>query len=273
MAEPTSAGEAKAMMAGNVPTAFVLSTLAGLSTAIGGVFMVLQRDLSYQKLGYWQGAAGGFMLCVSFIDLLPEVFHEGVSYLQSGALFALGVGIIAALKYFVPEPDLAILKRQEDENLRAVLWSGMLTALGIGIHNFPEGIAVFISTLQGIDIGLPLAIAIGLHNIPEGMAVALPIFFATKNKWRAVQMALLSGIAEPLGVLVVILFAKDGLSNETVGLMLSTVAGIMVALSVIELIPQAYEHSGGKGAVLSTIGGFAGMTAILKTIESFGLKV
>lgn len=238
----------------------------------GGLLMVLQKDLSYEKLGYWQGAAGGFMLCVSFVDLLPEVLSEGVAYWQSGLLFLLGIGVIAALKLFVPEPDLAVLKGK-DENLRAVLWSGLLTALGIGIHNFPEGIAVFISTLRGIEVGLPLAVAIGLHNVPEGMAVALPIYFATGNKWRAVQLALISGLAEPIGVLFVILFSKNIMTGEVVGLMLSTVAGIMVALSFLELVPQAVKHSGVKGAALSTTGGFLAMTAILKAIESVGLKV
>ncbi|KAJ8903339.1 hypothetical protein NDN08_004447 [Rhodosorus marinus] len=255
-----------------VGTAFMLSTLAGLSTGIGGLLMVYQKDLSYEKLGLWQGAAGGFMLCVSFVDLLPEVFDTGVSYISSGLLFSVGVGVIAALKYLVPEPDLTKLGA-EDENTASVLWSGILTAFGIGIHNFPEGIAVFISTLQGIELGLPLAIAIGLHNIPEGMAVALPIYFATQNKFRAFLISLISGLAEPLGVLLVILFSRGVLDKEVVALMLSTVAGIMVSLSVFELIPQAVEHAGKKAATVTTIFGFLSMSALLVGVDHLGLKV
>ncbi|GJQ10321.1 hypothetical protein GpartN1_g2112.t1 [Galdieria partita] len=255
----------------NTPIALLLTTLAGISTGIGGILVVLQSNLSYPKLGIWQGAAAGFMLSVSAFDLLPEALEE-VSATHVLFSFITGALFFILLKLLIPEPDLSQVPLVEGtavdkQNLKQVLLSGFLVAMGIAIHNFPEGIAVCFASLKGIRFGIPLAIAIGLHNIPEGMAVALPVYFATRSKYKAIQIAFLSGLAEPAGVVLVVFFAKYFLTETFVAYLLAAVGGIMSSLSIIELVPQAWKYAGTRNGFLSITGGFLLMTLLLKTVS------
>lgn len=262
----------------NFPLALALSSLAGASTGLGGLLAVLQRDLSVHRLGIWQGAAAGFMLSVSIFDLGPSILDD-IDPFPAAVFFCIGGMIFALLKQYIPEPDmdvLALAKNNSDlSTSRDVLWSGLLTAAGISLHNFPEGIAVCVASLRGIEFGLPLAIAIGLHNIPEGMAVSLPLYFATKNKGYAIRMAFLSGMAEPAGVVFVLglIHLSGQLSKSSVAGAMSMVAGVMVVLSFIELVPQAVKHAGRQQAALSTGAGLVAMTLLLRILDWFGLGV
>lgn len=259
----------------NFPLALGLSSLAGAFTGVGGLLAVLQQDLSVQKLGIWQGAAAGFMLSVSFFDLIPTVL-EDLNYFPCIVFFIIGALIFTLLKYYIPEPELDnFLLKNDNTETKQVLWSGILTAAGISLHNFPEGIAVCVASLRGIEFGLPLAIAIGLHNIPEGMAVSLPLYFATRNKGYAVRVAFLSGMAEPAGVLFImgIIQLTGELTRSTVAAGMSAVAGIMVVLSVIELIPQAVKHTGRQNAFFSTLIGLLVMALLMRTLDYLGLGV
>lgn len=257
----------------NFPLALALSSLAGASTGLGGLITVLQRDPSVHRLGLWQGAAAGFMLSVSFFDLAPTAL-EDLDLFPAGMFFLIGAAIFALLKQYVPEPDMDVLLK-EDMDTREVLWSGILTAAGISLHNFPEGIAVCVASLRGIKFGLPLAIAIGLHNIPEGIAVALPLYYATRNKMYAVRIAFWSGMAEPAGVLfvLVLLHFSGELTRSAVAAGMSAVTGIMVVLSVMELMPQAVKHAGKKSGLGATALGLVFMTALMRTLDHFGLGV
>lgn len=255
----------------NTPVALLLTTLAGISTGIGGVLVVLQSSLSYPKLGIWQGAAAGFMLSVSAFDLLPEAL-EDISATHAFFSSITGALFFLFLKFLIPEPDLSQVSELQEtgidkQNLKQVLLSGFLVAMGIAIHNFPEGIAVCFASLKGIRFGVPLAIAIGLHNIPEGMAVALPVYFATRSKYKAIQIAFLSGLAEPAGVVLVVFFAKYFLTETFVAYLLASVAGIMSCLSIVELVPQAWKYAGTKNGFFSIAGGFLLMTLLLKTVS------
>ncbi|GJD10890.1 Zinc transporter ZTP29 [Galdieria sulphuraria] len=216
----------------NTPVALLLTTLAGISTGIGGILVVLQSSLSYPKLGIWQGAAAGFMLSVSAFDLLPEALEE-VSAAHVLFSFITGALFFILLKVLIPEPDLSQVPEIE-------------VAMGIAIHNFPEGIAVCFASLKGIRFGVPLAIAIGLHNIPE---------------------AFLSGLAEPAGVVLVVFFAKYFLTETFVAYLLAAVGGIMSSLSIVELVPQAWKYAGMRNGFLSITGGFLLMTLLLKTVS------
>lgn len=258
----------------NFSIALALSSLAGASTGIGGLMMVLQNDLSVHRLGMWQGAAAGFMLSVSFFDLAPSVLAD-LDLLPAIVYFAIGAAIFLALKQCIPEPDMDAFAKTSDSSVRKVLWSGLLTAAGISLHNFPEGIAVCMASLRGLKFGVPLAIAIGLHNIPEGMAVALPLYFATRDKYYAVRMAFLSGMAEPAGVLFVLaLITVTGtLTKSFISISMSAVTGIMVVLSLTELLPQAVRHAGKKDAAVATTLGLAVMTILLRAIDSLGFEV
>lgn len=135
----------------------------------------------------------------------------------------------------------------------------MLTALGISLHNFPEGVAVYLTALQGTAVGLPLAIAIAAHNIPEGMAVAAPIYHATGSRWQAFKWSLVSGICEPFGALVVGVTFRGLLTVDVVKTALAGVAGIMTFMCFHELLPQAYRHIDASAALRSNVAGMATM--------------
>ena len=150
---------------------------------------------------------------------------------------------------------------------RQVLMSGIVTAVGIGLHNFPEGIAVFLGSIKGLRVGVSLACAIALHNIPEGVAVALPVYFATESKWKAFRLAGFSGLAEPLGVIIVALLFPRSLSHEVLEGMLAGVGGIMAFLTLHEMIPLALEYAGHRQAIASVFIGMALMSVSLYFLE------
>jgi len=126
--------------------------------------------------------------------------------------------------------------------------TGYFTALVIGIHNFPEGIATFATALTDINLGIVIAIAIALHNIPEGLAVYVPIFYATGSKKTAFKFTFISGIAEPIGAIIAYLILMPFLDDSLLAMLLAFVAGIMVYISIDEIIPAA--HSYGKSHVV-----------------------
>lgn len=150
-------------------------------------------------------------------------------------------------------------KLKKKNELRRV---GIVTALGISLHNFPEGIAVYLSCLRGIEVGLPIAIAIAAHNIPEGMAVASPIYHSTKSKWEAIKYSLLSGICEPVAALIFGVFLSPYISEDFIHCLLAGVAGIMILVSLQELLPTAFKYLNPERAMISLTSGmiFIGVT-------------
>lgn len=270
-----SAGVSAAQIHANLPLALTLSTLAGLSTGLGALPVVLRREMTAERLGMWQGAAGGFMVAVSVADLIPAALQDLQPHLVLLSA-ATGATAFILLHTLLPEPDFSrLLPKSADKNTKSVMWSGLLTALGIALHNVPEGFAVAAASLRGVDFGVPLAIAIGLHNLPEGVAVALPVYFATRNRGTAVRFALYSGLAEPAGVLVMLLLLSiyGDITGEFLAGLLASVAGVMTSLSVVELFPQAFKQCGTRDALLYASAGFAAMVALLLAMESVGLAV
>lgn len=151
---------------------------------------------------------------------------------------------------------------------RQVLFSGIVTAIGISLHNFPEGMAVFLGSMKGLRVGINLAFAIALHNIPEGVAVALPVYFATQSKWQAFKIATLSGLAEPLGVIIVAYLFPSSLSPEVLEGLLGSVGGVMAFLTLHELLPLAFDYAGQKRAVQAVFFGMAFMSASLYFLQA-----
>ncbi|KAG4385268.1 hypothetical protein GLYMA_12G056900v4 [Glycine max] len=202
-----------------------LSSVGGFSTSIGALFVILSQAPSLKMLGLLQGFAAGLMLSISFFDLTHNALNS-LGFLRGNLWFFAGVIFFAVVAKFIPEPTVApptsdekkvgkegnkgIMKRRR----RQVLISGVVTAIGISLHNFPEGMAVYLGSMKGIRVGLNLALAIALHNIPEGVAVALPVYFATQSKWEAFKLASLSGFAEPLGVVIVACLFPTSLNPE-----------------------------------------------------------
>lgn len=153
------------------------------------------------------------------------------------------------------------------EAKRRVLLSGLITAIGIALHNFPEGVAVFLASMKSQAVGASLAFAIALHNVPEGVAVALPVYFATGSRMRGFMYAALSGLAEPIAVVVLALFFPSNLDRQLVEKLLAAVGGIMAFLSISELLPLAFEHAGRQRAVAALFVGMAVMSANLYILD------
>lgn len=266
-----------------VSMALLLSMIGGLSTSLGALLVVLRPTPKINRLGLLQGFAGGLMLCISFMDLAHNAINA-IGFFKANLWFFGGVVAFAAIATFIPEPTIgptvATKKAQEkkDDDFSAnkdlvkkrrkqVLFSGIITAVGISLHNFPEGIAVFLGSLKGLHVGISLALAIALHNIPEGIAVALPVYYATESKWQAFKYATLSGFAEPLGVILVAYLFPSSLSTETLEGLLGAVGGVMAFLTLHEMLPLAFEYAGHRKAVAAVFLGMAVMSASLQLLE------
>ncbi|KAL0550792.1 hypothetical protein IC582_009855 [Cucumis melo] len=266
-------------MASQVLVALALSLVGGFSTSLGALFVVLSGAPNLKMLGLLQGFAAGLMLSISFLDLAHNAINS-IGFLKGNLWFFAGVIFFAFVAHFIPEPTLGPVsdtKRRKDKDeggkdlmkkhRRQVLYSGIITAIGISLHNFPEGMAVFLGSIKGLRVGLNLALAIALHNIPEGVAVALPVYFATQSKWQAFKLATLSGFAEPLGVVIVAYLFPSSLSPEILEGLLGSVGGVMAFLTLHEMLPLAFDYAGQKQAVKVVFLGMACMSASLYFLE------
>jgi len=217
-----------------------LTFLAGLSTGIGSLFALFIKDFKKSYLQFSLGLSAGVMVYVSFVELLGASIEE-IGFLKGNLAFFAGIFFIMLIDYLIPHDYLEEHVKSDFKD-KKLLSAGMMTTLGIAIHNFPEGLAVFMSSIGDIKLGIALAVAIAIHNIPEGIAVAMPIYFATKSRKKAFWYSLLSGIAEPIGALVGILFLSPFLSVSFMSFLLAFVGGIMVFISFDELLPLAFQH-------------------------------
>lgn len=208
------------------------------------------------------------MLYISLVELLPE----GVDGLEEAGVagaamwgpvaFFAGVLLIAVIDRFVPED---INPHEEPRTVGSIRMRkvGVITALAIAIHNFPEGFATFFVALQDVSLALPLAFAIAIHNIPEGIAVAVPLREATGKKWAAAGWAALSGLAEPVGAIIGYIFLKPFLGPASLGITFAVIAGIMVFVSLDKLLPTAIATGRHHAAVYGVVGGMAVMAVSL----------
>lgn len=268
------------LMDSQVLVALGLSFIGGLSTSLGALLVVVNQAPNMKVLGLLQGFAAGLMLSISFLDLAHNAMNS-IGFLRGNLWFFAGVIFFAIVSGFIPEPTLApssdvkSKKKNGDEggkdimkkHRRQVLFSGIITAIGISLHNFPEGMAVFLGSIKGLRVGLNLALAIALHNIPEGVAVALPVYFATHSKWKAFKLATLSGFAEPLGVIIVAYLFPSSLNSEVLEGLLGSVGGVMAFLTLHEMLPLAFDYAGQKQAVKAAFFGMAFMSASLYFLE------
>jgi ZIP family zinc transporter len=261
----------------NVWLAFGLSLFAGLSTGIGGVIALLTRKVNTRLLSLALGFSAGVMIYVSFMDILPEgrkilMAARGDvtgSWLAILGFFA-GMLAFALIDHLIPEdknPHEPCLPRdfecEERENASALRRSGLMAALAIAIHNFPEGLATFSAALQNPQSGIAIAAAVAIHNIPEGIAVAVPLTYATGSKVKGFLHALLSGLTEPLGALVGYLVLAPFLTDTLMGLLFAFVAGIMVFISLDELLPTARAYAEEHLAIYGVVLGMAVMAVSL----------
>lgn len=241
----------------NVLAALGLSLFAGLSTSIGGLIVLTLKKVNAKVLSLALGFSAGVMIYVSFVEILPEAGRYMESYYGQGkgdwisflAFFG-GVFLIAIIDKLVPEKSNPHEPQNAEffdvcnlgANSAALIKTGKLTALVIAIHNFPEGLATFFAAINDPSVGIAIAIAVAIHNIPEGISVAMPIYCATGNKKKAFGMSLLSGLAEPIGAILAYLLLAPFMNDAIFGIVFAATAGIMVYISLDELLPSAREY-------------------------------
>ena len=264
----------------NILFAFGLTLFAGLSTGIGSALAFFTKKTNTKFLAISLGFSAGVMIYVSMVEIFVKAKDSLVaglglktgSWVTVAAFFG-GMLLIAIIDKVIPNEenphhlqsveDMAESKTQSDDKL---MRTGMFTALAVGIHNFPEGLATFISALQEPSIAIPIAVAIAIHNIPEGISISVPIYYATGDKKKAFKYSFLSGLAEPIGALVGYLILMPFLNDMMFGIIFAMVAGIMIYISLDELLPSAQKY----GEHHLSIGGLmAGMAVMAVSLLLF----
>ena len=279
--------------------AMLLTLFAGFSTAIGSIIAFFSRKDDLRVLSLGLGFSAGVMIYISFMEILPTALKDFKNYYNSHwaellglACFFGGILISLLIDKLIPEDvnphepkeDLSELKicplpqkgqnppkfhpgeKLHQINTKALKRTGIFTALAIAIHNFPEGFATFISSLDNLTLGIAIAIAVAIHNIPEGLAVSLPIYHATGDKKKAFIYSALSGLAEPLGAFVGALILLPFIGDLTLAISFAVIAGIMVFISLDELLPAAKTYDKAHDSLYGLIVGMAIMALSLNLL-------
>lgn len=264
------------METGNFWFAFGLTLFAGLSTGIGSALAFFTKSTNTRFLSVSLGFSAGVMIYVAFVEILqkaklsmlPDYGEKLASWYTVLAFFA-GILLIALIDKLIPShenpheirkvEDVASNKNRDPKLVRM----GLFTALAIGIHNFPEGIATFMAGLTDPTLAIPIALAIAIHNIPEGIAVSVPISYGTGSKKKGFILSFLSGLAEPVGALLAWLILMPFLDDNLFGFIFAAVAGIMVFISIDELLPTAREYGLHHHSIYGFLAGMAVMALSL----------
>ncbi len=273
-------GVRKALEASSVIFAFSLTLFAGLSTGIGSLIALYSKRTNTKFLSFALGFSAGVMIYVSFVEIWGKAKESLVSalgtgtgnWVTAGAFFA-GMFLIAVIDKLVPSAEnphearkveeLTDETRAEVQKKGKLMRMGLMSALAIAIHNFPEGLATFTSALKEPSLGIAIAVAIAIHNIPEGLAVSVPIYYATGNRKKAFWYSFLSGVSEPAGALLgYVLFARF-FNDVTFGILFALVAGIMVFISLDELLPTAREYGESHISIYGLVSGMIVMAVSL----------
>ncbi len=242
----------------------LLTSLAGVSTGVGSLFAFCVKRQQRAWLYFSLGLSAGVMIYVSFVELLHSAI-AGVGFIAANSAFFAGMFFILGIDFLVPHYFIDEKVRPGDKD-KKLLSAGTFTMIGIAIHNFPEGLAVFMSAMGDVRLGIALAVAIAVHNIPEGIAVAMPIYYATGSRQKAFWYSLLSGVAEPAGAVIGIVFLRPFLSPAVLSLSLAFVAGIMIFISFDEILPLSYQDEKGHLAMAGVILGMFMMALSLHLI-------
>lgn len=261
----------------NVIFAFSLTLFAGLSTGIGSALALLTKKTSTRFLSVSLGFSAGVMIYVSFVEIFAKA-KEALSSALGPRMgtwatvggFFFGILLIALIDKLIPKTEnphevhtVEEMDGTSQEHKENLMRMGLFTALAIGIHNFPEGLATFTAALSDPSLGIPIAVAIAIHNIPEGIAVAVPIFYATGSRRQAFKWSFLSGLSEPIGAIVGYLILYRFLNDAVFGFIFASVAGIMVYISLDELLPSAEEYGEHHLSIYGLIAGMAVMAVSL----------
>lgn len=263
---------------GDVLLALGLTLFAGLATGIGSLIAFFTQSTNKKFLSIALGFSAGVMIYVSLVeifvkakDALTATHGDTKGYWLTLVGFFGGMLVIALIDRFIPKASNPhevktvedVQYAQEHAEAERLMRMGLFTALAIAIHNFPEGIATFMSVIQDPSVGVAVAIAVAIHNIPEGIAVAIPIFYATGKKMKAFKWSFASGLSEPLGALIAFLILMPFLTDTMFGIVFAGVAGIMVFISIDELLPAAKKYDEAHSSVYGLVAGMAVMAVSL----------
>ena len=269
--------------------ALTLTFLAGLTTGIGGLIGLSSRRFSAEFITIALGFSAGAMVYVSLVEILPKarlalqpLLGAQLGYGCTVLAFFAGILLMALVDGLLPThpaiesiQDLAASPAQAADKLAykrpdqqspqrsKLLRMGVFSAVALFIHNFPEGLATFLGALENPKVGVSIAVAIAIHNIPEGLAVSAPVFFATRSRSKAFWASLLSGMAEPLGGLMGFYLFRSFPNPLIFGLVFAAVAGVMVYVSLDELLPAATGYGNHRLAIARLIAGMFVMAASL----------
>lgn len=229
----------------NISYSFLVSSLAGLSTMFGS-FLIFFKKTDHKILSGSLSFAAGVMITVSLTDLIPssydlisKTYFSVFSILLLLTFFVVGVILSMLIDKYLPDGQDPSQKHKTKNQLYRV---GIFSMFAIILHNIPEGIATFMASSVNKSLGLSLALAISLHNIPEGISISVPIYYATNSKKKALFSTFLSGISEPFGALLAYLFLSPFINDLLMGCLFAMIAGIMIHISVYELIPTAKKY-------------------------------
>ena len=265
----------------NVVLALSLTLFAGLATGIGSILAFFTSRTNTKFLSLALGFSAGVMIYVSMVeifvkakDALVGAMGEGPGNWATVGGFFGGMLLIALIDKCIPKQgNPHELKKVEEMNNPSkmaadaeLLKMGKFTALAIAIHNFPEGIATFTSAIQDPALGIAIAIAVAIHNIPEGIAVSVPIYFATGSKKKAFKLSFLSGLSEPVGAVLAFFILMPFINDIMFGIIFAGVAGIMVFISLDELLPAAKKYDEAHTSIYGLIAGMAVMAISLLLI-------
>ncbi len=260
----------------NILFPLLLTLFAGLATGIGSLIAFFAKHTNKRFLSFSLGLSAGVMIYVSFVEIFAqaqEILTKEMG-LKSGMsvtvlCFFLGMLLIGIIDRLVPSfenphevKSVESMDAPPPKNAK-LMRMGVMTALAIGIHNFPEGIATFTAAVSDPTLGIAIAVAIAIHNIPEGIAVSVPIYFATGDKKKAFRLSLLSGLAEPVGALLAYLVLMPFMTPVLMGCVFAAVAGIMIFISLDELLPAAREYGEHHISIYGLIAGMVIMAVSL----------
>ena len=261
--------------------ALTLTTLAGLSTGLGGLVVLLFKRPRARMMAFSMGFAGGVMLTVSLSDMLPhtvETYSDTMgrfpAALASASLCVMGMLIALLLERCIPD-EKELAARPDGHAARGTpainpgaLRSAMVTTAAIVLHNLPEGILTLFTSYASPTLGATLTLAIALHNIPEGIAISVPVYYATNSRVRGALYALLSGLAEPAGALLAFFLLRSFISPLFLNGLIATIAGIMIYVSISELIPEGFSYGRRGDTVGGLVAGILAMSVGIYLVES-----
>jgi ZIP family zinc transporter len=250
---------------GNILIALALTLFAGLATGIGSIVAYFIPKPDMRALSLSLGFTAGVMIYVGFVDLLcSSKLVIGFGY--ANLFFLIGLFIIYLLDQLIPHIHM---DGQVDSHCNRLYRGGIMTTIGIAIHNLPEGMTVALVSLADLRLGVPVAFAIAIHNIPEGLACSIPLYCATSDRRKSCLLSFAAGMTEPLGAVLAVLLLYPFLNEELLAAASALVAGIMVFISFDELIPIANRYGSEHLTNLGIIAGFLAMMAGLILMGAF----